>query len=82
MASKSDGDDFLSPEELIEKYPKAHRLNWTRETIGVFYWSGLLEGYFVKKLKKCFIREKSFRDLMRYANVITTKRLIDDLDEE
>jgi hypothetical protein len=85
MAAKSSevNGEYLTPEDFLktpEFKKNAEKLHWTRETLGVFYWSGIVDGYYVKKLRKCFILKSDLIELMRKANEITKRKLIDGID--
>lgn len=72
-------EDFL---KISEFKRNVYRLYWMCEIFGVFYWSGIVDGYYVKKLRKCFILKLDLIELMRKVNEIIKWYLIDGLDEE
>lgn len=73
-------DNYLTPEELIERYPHTHVIGWTASKIGIFYSAGLLHGHRGKE-RRVLILESSFKKLLRYANEVSKERLI-NLDDE
>jgi hypothetical protein len=61
--------EFLTPTEVIEKYPEVSRqFGWTAKHIGSFLKSRLLQGYFNVALRKSMIDEASVKRLITYAN--------------
>jgi hypothetical protein len=69
-------NDFLTPEELAQKYPQVQDIGWTSSKIGVFFSAGLLIGKQCKKEKKSLILESSFIELMEYYNQLILKRQV------
>jgi len=65
--------NYLTPEELIQKYPEVKDIGWTSSKIGVFFNAGLLQGRHCKKEKRSLIRESSFIDLIDYYNAVTAR---------
>lgn len=68
--------NYLTPEELIKKYPEVKDIGWTSSKIGVFFSGGLLQGKHCKREKRSLIRESSFIDLIDYYNVVLAKNQI------
>lgn len=69
--------NYLSPEELMHRFPQVESLGWCSSKIGIFFSSGLLIGYRSGKEYKALILESSFIELVEYANGITLKKRID-----
>lgn len=66
--------DFLTPEELMQRYPQVITLGWCSSKIGMFYNSGLLIGHRSGRESKALILESSFIELMEYVNQVTEKK--------
>jgi len=81
MSSKST-EDYHTPEELIGMYPQAACRGWTAVKIGIAYKMGLLDGYHNGTERKHMILASSFRELLKFANEVTKKRIIRFEDEE
>ena len=68
--------NYLTPEELMHRYPQVELLGWSSSKVGTFYSSGLLLGHRCGKEYKALILEPSFQELMDYANLVNDKRRI------
>lgn len=66
--------NYLTPDELIQKYPQVKDISWTSSKIGVFFSAGLLLGKICKKEKKALILESSFIELIEYYNHVVLKK--------
>ena len=61
--------NYLTVQELIEKYPEVENFNWTPQRLGVFYSGSLLLGKrTTKEGGSLLIAECSFFDLIHYSN--------------
>jgi hypothetical protein len=67
-------DNFLTPQELMHSYPQVKRLGWNSAKIGVFFSSGMLQGYCCVKERRSMILESSFLELMDYVDTVTAKK--------
>ena len=65
---------LFTPAELIEIYPNVNAIGWTSTKIGIFFRAGLLNGFISGKEKKALITEESFIDLMKYYDIVTSKK--------
>jgi hypothetical protein len=63
--------NFLTPVQLIEKYPQMKDWGWTASKIGIFYYCGLVNGK--RRMFKSYILESSFLELIEFANLVATK---------
>lgn len=60
---------YLSPEELIRKYPDVtNKFNWSSREIGLFLRCKLLDGYYDRTKRTALIKEPSFIKLIRFTN--------------
>ncbi len=66
---------YLTPYELIRRYPQVEHMTWNASKIGTFFSAGLLKGK--RKILKSLILESSFLDLVAYADQLVEKRKID-----
>jgi hypothetical protein len=61
--------DFLTPTEVIEKYPElADKFGWNPKDIGIFFKCRLLLGYFDPSFRKSMIKEESIKRLVHFVN--------------
>ena len=59
---------YLSPTELIEKYPEvAANFNWSPRELGLFLKCKLLDGYYDRRKRTALIKEPSFVQLVRFV---------------
>lgn len=65
---------YLTPHELMNRYPQVEKLTWNVAKITIFYVSGLLIGK--PRTLKPNILESSFLDLITLANKVNNKRII------
>ncbi len=70
-------NDYLTPEELLRRYPQIKAMEWGVITIGRFYSAGLLRGYRCNKEYKAMISDASFRDFIKFANDVTKEKELD-----
>lgn len=70
-------NDYLTPEELLNRYPQIKALEWGVVKIGKFYTAGLLQGYRCNKENKSLILESSFINLIQFANNVTKEKELD-----
>lgn len=69
MQSKKRNINYLTPAEVIEKYPELESsFGWSAKEIGIFLKSKLLHGYYNHSLKKSMIDESSIEELVDYVN--------------
>ena len=69
MQSKKRKISYLTPAQVIEKYPELENsFGWTAKEIGIFLKNKLLHGYYNHTLKKSMIDETSIEELVEYVN--------------
>ena len=65
---------YLTPDELVHKYPQVESLGWNASKIGIFFSAHLLNGNWNRHANKAFINELSLIELMEYTNAVSAKR--------
>lgn len=65
--------NFLTPQELIYRYPQVNKLDWTNDTLTKLYNAGMLEGYSCIDDRQTKILESSFVSLFNYAMRVSKK---------
>lgn len=69
MQSKKRKISYLTPAQVIEKYPELESsFGWTAKEVGIFLKNKLLRGYYNHTVKKSMIDETSIEDLVDYVN--------------
>lgn len=63
---------YLTPNEMIRKYPQVEGFGWNASKIGTFFSAGLLRGK--RKILKSQILESSFLELIEYLDKVTEKK--------
>jgi hypothetical protein len=67
---------YLTPTQVIEKYPELEGFGWSAKEIGMFLKSRLLDGYYNHSLRKSMIEEDSIGKLVDFANdLIETQKV-------
>ncbi|MGZ4053670.1 MAG: hypothetical protein ACXVPU_04685 [Bacteroidia bacterium] len=59
--------EYLSPSEILEKYPVEEKFGWTERDIRIFFTKRLLQGRY-HALRKVLIREDSLIRLIHFTN--------------
>ncbi len=65
---------YLTPDELVHKYPQVESLGWNASKIGIFFSGHLLNGNWSRHANKALINEISLIELMEYTNAVSAKR--------
>lgn len=69
MIRKSIGELYLTPQEIIEKYPDlAMKFNWGTSEIGTILKCKILDGYYDRGRRMSLIKESSLIKLIRFVN--------------
>ena len=67
---------YLTPAQVIEKYPELVGFGWSAKEIGMILKSRLLDGYYNHSLRKSMIEEDSIGKLVGFANdLIETQKV-------
>lgn len=69
-------DNYLTPMELMKAYPQVRKMGWSAIKIGIFFSSGMLEGYCCVRERRSMILESSFILLVEYVNSVNLRRII------
>ena len=68
--------NYLTPAEIIKKYPQLLKLNWNDRALGIFLKAKLLLGYYDTNFRAAMIDEESVKALVCFANqVIDSQKL-------
>lgn len=60
---------YLTPQELIEKYPDLrNKLQWSPDFISMFLRCKLVNGYYNRNKRVCFIEEASLIRVIGFIN--------------
>lgn len=68
--------DYLTPAELVQRYPNVRGIGWSATKIGIFYKAGLLVGYYSSSERKVLIQAQSFIQLVHYANSLAMEKIV------
>ncbi len=71
-------NNYLTPNEIVHKYPVVENYGWNASKIGTFFSSGLLIGK--RKILKSKILESSFLELISYFEKVSEKKRINGFD--
>lgn len=69
-------ENYLTPLELMKTYPQVRKLGWSAIKIGIFFSSGMLEGYCCVRERRSMILESSFLLLIEYVNSVNLRKVI------
>ena len=66
---KLKGENYLTPKEIIEKYPDLIlKFNWTVTDLGNILKCRIIDGYYDRGKRNSMIKESSLKRLIEYLN--------------
>ena len=69
IIEKMKGDVYLTPKEIIEKYPDLIvKFNWTVTDLGHILKCRIIDGYYDRGKRNSMIKESSLKRLIQYLN--------------
>jgi hypothetical protein len=69
-------DQFLTPTELLKKYPVLSAMGWTVSDIGVLHKCGVLRGYHKRSSRMTLVSERSLLQLVRWMKDNDSRNLM------
>lgn len=71
MYKKEEVEVYLTPLEILEKYPAlAGKFNWTASDLGTILKCRILDGYYDRSKRNSMIKESSLKGLVEYINSV------------